>query len=283
MDRTTRPLKEVLSVECEVAKLLIHPYVDGELDAGHVLEVDQHVAGCAACAQAVERVRAVGSAVSGAGLRFSAPESLRERIEAELRPRPVAVASTDGSQSPRWKYLALAASLLAASLLGFQLTRGTHRSDLVIAEVVDAHVRSLMADHLLDVASSDKHTVRPWFTGKIDFSPTVVDLKEHGYPLLGGRLDMLGSEPAAALVYQHGKHTINVFIRPEGKIVTVGPVGGAPGSGAEQVVSLQGFNVASWSERGFDYHAVSDVSSDELKNLVALLRSSPFPAAGGNK
>jgi anti-sigma factor RsiW len=275
-------VKEVLSVECEAAKLLIHPYVDGELDAGHVLEVDQHVAACAACAQAVERVRAVGSAVSGAGLRFSAPAGLRERIETELRPRPVTVASADTSRSSSWKYLALAASLLAASLLGFQLTRGTHQSDLVIAEVVDAHVRSLMADHLLDVASSDKHTVRPWFTGKIDFSPTVVDLKEHGYPLLGGRLDMLGSEPAAALVYRHGKHTINVFIQPEERFESAGSVGQSTGGGPVKIVSLQGFNVASWSERGFDYHAVSDVNSDELKQLVALLRSPPFAAAGGN-
>lgn len=279
--RLVRPVKEVLPVECEAAKRLIHPYVDGELDAGHVLEVDQHVAECAACAQAVERVRAVGSAVSGAGLRFSAPAGLRERVEAELRPQPVA--SADASRSSSWKYLAVAATLFAASLLAFQLTRGGSRSDLMVAEVVEAHVRSLMANHLLDVASSDKHTVRPWFTGKIDFSPTVVDFKEHGYPLLGGRLDMLGSEPAAALVYQHGKHTINVFIRPEGKIVPVGPVEGPTGGGAEQVVSLQGFSVASWSQGGFDYHAVSDVSSDELKNLVALLRSSPLPAAGGNK
>jgi anti-sigma factor RsiW len=277
-----RRVKGVLSVECEAAKLLIHPYVDGELDAGHVLEVDQHVADCAACAQAVERVRAVGSAVSGAGLRYRAPAGLGERIEAELRPRPAAVALTGASPSSSWKYLALAASLLAVSLLGFQLTRGTHRSDLVIAEVVEAHVRSLMADHLLDVASSDKHTVRPWFTGKIDFSPTVVDLKEHGYPLLGGRLDMLGSEPAAALVYQHGKHTINVFIRPAERFESTGSLGQPTGGGAAKIVSLQGFNVASWSERGFDYHVVSDVSSDELEKLVALLRSPPIAAAGGN-
>jgi anti-sigma factor RsiW len=268
-------------VDCEAAKSLIHPYVDGELDAGHVLEVDQHVAGCAACAQAVERVRAVGSAVSGAALRFSAPSGLRERINAELRPRPAAVVSADTSRSSSWKYLAVAAILFAASLLGFQLTRGGNRSELLVAEVVEAHVRSLMADHLLDVASSDKHTVRPWFTGKIDFSPTVVDLKVHGYPLLGGRLDMLGSEPAAALVYQHGKHTINVFIRPDERLESTGAAAQSMAAGRAKIVTLQGFNIASWSEGGFDYQAVSDMSSDELRNLVALLRSSPFAAVGG--
>jgi anti-sigma factor RsiW len=272
----------VLSVECEAAKLLIHPYMDGELDAGHVLEVDQHVAGCPACAQAVERVRAVGSAVSGARLRYSGPAGLRERIEAELRPRPVAVASTNASPSSSWKYLAVAATLFAASVLGFQLTRGGSRSDLMVAEVVEAHVRSLMANHLLDVASSDKHTVRPWFTGKIDFSPTVVDLKEHDYPLVGGRLDMIGGDPAAALVYQHGKHTINVFIRPEKRFESATSGGQSIREGAVKIVSLQGFNVASWSERGFDCHAVSDMNSDELEKLVALLRSPPFADAGGN-
>ena len=134
-----------------------------------------------------------------------------------------------------------------------------------MAEAVEAHVRSLMADHLLDVVSTDKHTVRPWFTGKIDFAPSVVDLKDQGYSLVGGRLDLLGERPAAALVYHHGKHTINVFIcasagqRAEGSATTM--------------LNLRGFNVASWSEGGFDWAAVSDLNSTELSELVSLLRA----------
>jgi anti-sigma factor RsiW len=249
-------------MECENAKSLIHPYVDGELDAGHVLEVDEHVAHCPACAQAVERVRAVSDAVGSAGLRFSAPVALRERIQEEMRPRSAAVQS---SPSSAWKYLALAASLLAVSMLGLQMTRGGRQPDVFVAEAVEAHVRSLMADHLLDVASTDKHTVRPWFTGKIDFAPAVVDLKEHGYPLEGGRLDLLGERPAAALVYQHGKHTINVFVCPA--------VSGAKERGATNVTNVRGFNVASWSEGGFEWAAVSDMNSEELTELTMLLRA----------
>ncbi len=132
-------------------------------------------------------------------------------------------------------------------------------ADRLVAEIVDDHVRSLMADHLLDVASSDKHTVRPWFAGKIDFAPTVPDLKDHNIPLKGGRLDVLGGRPVVALVYQHGKHMINVFIRPATN-PSIAPHTKSHGVGLH-MVNYQGYNVATWSESGFDYAAVSDLNS----------------------
>src|SRR5262245_46604990 len=121
-------------MECEAVKSLIHPYVDGELDAGHVLEVDQHVAHCPACAEAVERVRAVSGAVGGAGLRYSAPAMLRERIQKEMRPRP---ATVETSQSSTWKYLALAASLMAVFVLGMLMARGVRQSEMFVAAAVE--------------------------------------------------------------------------------------------------------------------------------------------------
>src|SRR5262245_38612548 len=154
---------------------------------------------------------------------------------------------------------------MAVLWLGTLMTRSARQSDALMAEAVESHLRSLMANHLLDVASTDKHTVRPWFTGKIDFAPTVVDLKERGYPLVGGRLDLLGDRPAAALVYHHGKHTINVFVCPS--------VSRAKDSRAANMASLRGFNVAAWSEGGFDWAAVSDMNSDELSELASLLRA----------
>jgi len=257
-------------VDCEETITLIHPYLDGELDLVHALEVSTHMNGCAACAKAAERIRAVENTVRAAGLRYSAPPILAERIRASLPPRP---AVTNTSRRSLWPYLAVAASLLAVSLLGVDWIRSMRQpllADRLVAEIVDDHVRSLMADHLLDVASSDKHTVRPWFAGKIDFAPSVPDLKDHNIPLVGGRLDVLAGQPVAVLVYQHGKHVVNVFIRP-----ATAPRAELPGNGPETTtVNYQGFNVAFWTESGFDYVAVSDLNAAELLELVALLRSS---------
>jgi anti-sigma factor RsiW len=256
-------------VECKEAQLLIHPYVDRELDAAHSLEVDRHIENCAACTQAADRVRAVSQAVSSAGLRFSAPPMLANQIRAAIKPQPPAAPLPSKSW---WSYLAIAASLLAVSLLGLEWTRGIRESvasDRLISELVDDHVRSLMANHLLDVASSDKHTVRPWFTGKIDFAPSVPDLKDHDIPLVGGRLDVLAGQPAVALVYQHGKHVVNVFVRPIKTSSTV------PSHTPAQptIATHQGFNIASWSDDGFDYAAVSDLNAIEFREFVALMQA----------
>ncbi|HEX3598839.1 MAG TPA: anti-sigma factor [Lacipirellulaceae bacterium] len=256
-------------MECKEAQLLIHPYVDRELDAAHSLEVDRHIENCAACTQAADRVRAVSQAVSSAGLRFSAPPMLANQIRAAIKPQPPAAPLPSKSW---WSYLAIAASLLAVSLLGLEWTRGIRESvasDRLISELVDDHVRSLMANHLLDVASSDKHTVRPWFTGKIDFAPSVPDLKDHDIPLVGGRLDVLAGQPAVALVYQHGKHVVNVFVRPIKTSSTV------PSHTPAQptIATHQGFNIASWSDDGFDYAAVSDLNAIEFREFVALMQA----------
>jgi anti-sigma factor RsiW len=258
-------------VDCKEVKSLIHPYVDGELDIAHTLEVDRHLSTCADCAQSVERTRAVLSAASAATLCYSAPPNLAARIQASLAPQPLPVVSP---RTFRWQPLALAASLLAVSLFGVEWYRTTRHSasDQLIAELVDDHVRSLMANHLLDVASSDKHTVRPWFTGKIDFAPSVPDLKDHGIPLVGGRLDVLAGQPVAALVYQHGKHTVNVFVRPVTSSLTT-----TTAAAETRLTTSKGYNIASWNDSGFDYSAISDLNADELREFASLLRSASQP------
>jgi anti-sigma factor RsiW len=263
------------AVDCKEAQLLIHPYVDRELDAAHSLEVDRHIESCPACTQAADRVRAVSQAVSGAGLRYAAPLMLADRIRAAIKPQP-STAPLPRSNKLWWSYLAVAASLLAVSLLGLAWTRGARESvasERLVSELVDDHVRSLMANHLLDVASSDKHTVRPWFTGKIDFAPSVPDLKDHDILLVGGRLEVLAGQPAVALVYQHGKHVVNVFIRPTKTSAAV------PSHSPAQptVATHQGFNIASWNDDGFDYAAVSDLNAAELREFVELMQAAINP------
>jgi anti-sigma factor RsiW len=263
-------------VDCKEVKALIHPYLDGELDVAHSVEVNQHTNSCASCAQLTERTRAVIAATRTPGLRFTAPPVLAERIQAALAPQPLPRPS---SHSRRWQTLAVAASLLAVSLLGFEWLNASRESatNQLVAQLVDDHVRSLMGNHLLDVASTDKHTVRPWFTGKLDFAPPVVDLKDHDIPLLGGRLDVLAGRPVAALVYQHGKHIVNVFVRPSATTANNEP-NDVASSDKTKLVTNHGFNVASWTNEDFNYSAVSDLNADELRNFASLLRTaSPLP------
>ena len=154
-----------------------------------------------------------------------------------------------------------AAAVMVLALVPF--LRGPSTDELLTREVVSSHVRSLMATHLADVASSDHHTVKPWFAGKLDFSPPVEDLAKQGYPLVGGRLDYLKNRPVAALVYQRQKHFINLFIWPADSAPDV----------RANTVSLQGYNLAYWAKSGMTYWAVSDLNSSELQEFVQLVQN----------
>jgi anti-sigma factor RsiW len=236
---------------------LVEAYLDGELDLVRSLEVERHLAECERCSAALRGHRALRSAVADGAPYHEAPKSLEERIRAEVRK---ASNGAPAGRFSRWRWGALAALPVAAAL-AFALVvlpRPLAREPALEREMVSAHVRSLMADHLTDVASTDRHTVKPWFSGKVDFSPEVNDLAAEGYPLEGGRLDYVGGRAVAALVYRRGGHAINVFVWPE-------PDARTSEDGED---TAQGYNVIRWRRSGMRYVAVSDLNLAELRQLA---------------
>jgi anti-sigma factor RsiW len=251
--------------------LLLGALADGELDAGHALEVEAHIKTCAGCGQAWTELMAVKQALRTPGVPYSATEGFRGRLFAALEeaerapetaPREAATAPTPPTKLPplprRHNYLPAwvaggSVTALAASLALYAvIVPATQEVSLAL---VDAQVRSLQAQHLVDVQTSDRHTVKPWFDGKIDFAPPVVDLVDAGYPLVGGRLDYVDQKTAAAVVYRRRAHVINLFIWP----------GQAPS--APELVRRKGYALVHWGRGGLIYWAVSDVDAEDLQNF----------------
>ena len=251
-------------MSCETTRPLIEAYVDGELDLVRAVEIEQHLQGCAACTRVYRNQQALHTAlVSAAGaLYYTAPAGLQKRIQNSVR-------KAEPERSIRWvlpwRNLSLVAAMAVLLLTSWAVLRfaSAPAGDALLAqEVVAGHVRSLQANHLGDVISTDQHTVKPWFDGKIDFAPPVTDFAAQGFPLWGGRLDYLDNRPVAALVYQKQKHFINVFIWP----ATQG------GSLAPQALTEQGYNLEHWIQGGMNYWVISDVNSADLHTFVQLLQ-----------
>jgi len=245
-------------LSCQQTHELIHGYLDGELDLVKSLEIEKHLSHCHACTQNYEALRSLQSRVSDNSLRFEPPASLEKRLRSSLR-------REEKPQPFRWRWAVAAASLLAAMIIIWSIAGFASRQspeDVLAQEVVASHVRSLMANHLTDVPSSDRHTVKPWFDGKLDFSPSVKDLSPQGFSLNGGRLDYIGNRPVAALVYQRRQHSINLFVWPATDAPAVN------GKASER----QGYNVIRWSNAGMTYWAVSDLNLAELQQFVQLLQ-----------
>src|SRR5215469_607963 len=200
-------------MNCAEMNLLLHAYADGELDVVRSLEVEQHVKSCAACAAKMNSLKALQSAFKASALAYSAPVSLRRSVRQIASPSEGHATRAPRSLEWFWKWLAIGATAVAVLAIVLR-PAGISQNDALTGEVVSAHVRSLMAEHLTDVLSSDKHTVKPWFAGKLDFSPTVTDFADQGFALVGGRLDYVNGRAVAALVYRHNKHFINVFTWP---------------------------------------------------------------------
>jgi anti-sigma factor RsiW len=259
-------------MNCDDCELLLHPLIDGELDAVHARDVEAHAATCAGCAEKLKTLRAMREAMAGAALKFAAPASLRSRIEAAL-PQPSAdiIAPRKFSQPSRRTFFGgFAAGAALSGAIAATLAVGVFRSDQnqqVADEVVSAHIRSLQAGHLMDVETSDQHTVKPWFDGRVDVAPPVIDLTAQGFTLLGGRLDYIDGEPVASVVYQRRKHVINLFVAQRLGIAHAGAI-------AE---TIQGYNVRHWTEQGLDFWAVSDLAGDELDEFVQKISAAVHP------
>jgi anti-sigma factor RsiW len=254
-------------MNCEEMRELKHAYQDGELDVVHSVEIEKHLKSCDTCARVYANARTLKTAIRSGDLGYSAPVGLHGRIRAAVRDE-AGIRETPG-RSFVWPWRKWGFSVAGAALVaGFavMLTLNGSMAGRLAQEVDASHIRSLQAGHLMDVASTDQHTVKPWFDGKLDFAPPVTDLAARGFPLIGGRLDYLANRPVAALVYQRQKHFINLFIWPE-------PGGSAP----DESFTLRGYNLVHWHEAGMTFWAVSDLNTAELHEFAQAIKSAVTP------
>jgi anti-sigma factor RsiW len=251
---------------CDEAEILLHALIDGELDAGHAREVEEHIAGCPRCAAQLRAYREMSKAVAGADLRYAAPPELRRRIEAALPQTRM----PNRRGVLRGFAMGSAISAIAATGL-FAVILRNDDEQRIQSEVVSAHLRSLQAGHLTDVLSTDQHTVKPWFNGKLDVAPPVVDLAAQGFTLIGGRLDYVDTRPIGAIVYRRRSHVINLFVAQTASTARR----------AAKIEALQGFNIRRWSERGLNYWAVSDLAADELAEFGEKFEGAMRTSAAG--
>jgi len=276
-------------MNCQEIETLKHAYADRELDLVRTTEIEEHLRRCRACSQACENIRTLGTALKSGDLYFKAPAPLKERIRASLsaesNQRPIRSVAAEVTRlkyfggtrvfveiraslpwllrffrhSLSWLVPVAATALIAFLVAPALIAPST--DELLAQEITASHVRSLMAAHLTDVASSDQHTVKPWFDGKIDFAPLVKDLAAQGFPLVGGRLDYLQNRPVAALVYERHKHFINLFIWPAS----------SSSNTPEKPAVRHGYNLIHWNQSGMTYWAVSDLNATELREFAELI------------
>jgi anti-sigma factor RsiW len=269
---------------CDETEILLHALIDGELDAGHARDVETHVAACPACAEKLRAFRAMREAFAQAPLKEAAPAYLRNRIEAALAvpaaavsaPRQSWLASARASFRESWKNffggfaVGTALSAAVAASLVIAVVRNDQNQQIA-GDIVSAHLRSLQAGHLTDVISTDQHTVKPWFNGKLDVAPPVIDLTAQGFTLIGGRLDYVDARPIGAIVYRRRAHIINLFVAQTASTERR----------PAKIDAIQGFNIRSWSDRGLNYWAVSDIAADELAEFGEKFEASmPTGTAG---
>jgi anti-sigma factor RsiW len=240
---------------------LIEAYMDEELDPGLRAAVEEHLSGCPVCSEAHSRFRAQQASIRSVAPYYTAPAQLQQSVHETLR-RAAANETSAMARNTPWRYLAIAASVLLAISVSWNVRRPqprTAENDLVARNVLTDHIRSLIGTHLLDVPSSDQHTVKPWFNGKLDFSPEVKDFASQGFPLIGGRLDYLTDRTVAALVYRRRQHVINLFTWPSDS----SPV-------TESHFSRNGYNVVHWTYGAMTCWAVSDIAITELEQFKGL-------------
>jgi len=242
-------------MNCHEIHPLLHAYVDSELDLMPSLEVDRHLKNCATCAAMKRSLESLRANLRHADLAYRAPASLRTRIrqsvaaETEARPHRA---------TRPWLWQLLALGSLGFAVFTLMLQPAGNPGGNLAEEAISDHVRSLMAGHLMDVVSTDQHTVKPWFNGKIDFAPEVKDFATQGFPLVGGRMDYLNGQTVAALVYKRAQHTINAFVWPSKTKATT------------TIQELRGYTVVNRDLNGLHYCIVSDLNGKELQEFANL-------------
>ena len=242
---------------------VLHGYLDGELDLIRSVEFEEHLRTCPDCGRQLHDQQAMRQSLRAASLYERAPQSLEAKIRAQL-PREVRSKSIVKPRSLAIEWLAIAAAIVIAAFLGARVIPnigGQQQTSLLAQELVASHIRSLQPGHLFDVQSTDQHTVKPWFDGKLNFAPPVLDLSNQGFPLIGGRLDYVENRTVAVLVYGRSLHVINLFIWPASN----------EDSSPVHIQTVQGYNVFSWKKNGFEFRAVSDLNADELREFVRLV------------
>jgi mycothiol system anti-sigma-R factor len=242
-------------MECEEIRQLLDAYLDDELEGTSQPEVQEHLNSCPGCRKEAEAISSFSSLVRTAMPMYKAPAELKARIRASLR--------EESAHSAHWIFRFRRQLLYAAAILvlGFVLasvlrTFSPGKDQELISQAITNHARSLMVDHLVDVASSDQHIVKPWFGGKLDYSPPVADLTQAGYTLVGGRIDMLDKRPVAAIVYQHGSQFINVFVWP----VTARKID-------LEVQSDRGYHFCAWNQAGLNYFCISAGTAEDIEKF----------------
>jgi anti-sigma factor RsiW len=257
-------------MKCDDSRIYLPAYLDEELDVAESLRVQKHLAECMDCRQEQDQQLALRSVLRDPSLYAHPSADFAKRIEAAVRKAaheeaPQRASRFDWLRLGTFRWVPAAAALVIVATIGGLLAMNRMRSshdELIASAVLAGHIRSLQAEHLMDVPSSDRHTVKPWFQGKLDFSPPVPDLSELGWTLLGGRLDYVDGRPVAALVYQRRMHNINVFVWPN------------HGS-AENTIKqedAQGYQILHWNGAEMTYWVVSDLNNAELLDLARALR-----------
>ena len=263
-------------MNCPELENIVHAYLDGEVDLVRSLAIEQHLKECRACARICGERRSLQTAISGAWLYFDVPQGLEQRVRSALGQPKVRVTQpsagvlqlVSAARTWHWRGLLLPFGTVAlVVLLLLPLTLRHSAENRLVEEVTSAHVRSLMLNHKTDVASSDQHTVKAWFDGKLDYAPPVIDSTPGGFPLIGGRLDYVQGRPVAALVYQRHQHFINLFVWPMAN----------DSPGRQNAFARRGHNLIYWEDSGMIFWAISDLNRAELADFARLLRQRSNP------
>jgi anti-sigma factor RsiW len=251
-------------MNCKTTLQLLNGFIDDELDLMNHLQIEEHLQKCSKCKQEANNLRAIKAAAADSSLYFKASAGFQEKIQASLRKNQNAPTESSKVRVLQWQWLAFAGLTILVIVFGalfFQ--KDSNNEELLAKEIVSGHIRSLMANHLTDVLSTDKHTVKPWFDGKLDFSPPVSDLTSQGFPLSGGRIDYVGNRPVAALVYQRKLHFINLFVFPSE----------ASSDSGNKMFVRQGYNLITWTKSGMTFWVISDLNLGELQEFSQAIQN----------